>query len=87
MYLHIGQETVVRADEVVGIFDLENTTISRSTREFLGEAEKHGHVISVCDDLPRSFVVCEDQQGEKTVYISQISCATLRKRAHRAQFE
>lgn len=87
MYVHIGRETVVRSDEVVGIFDMENTTVSRSTREFLSAAEKGGQVITVCDDLPRSFVVCRDEDGRETVYISQISCATLRKRALTAQFE
>ena len=81
MYLHIGQETVVRTDEIVGIFDMENTTISKATRTFLSDAEKQHRVITVCDDLPRSFVVCRDQTGNETVYISQISCATLKKRS------
>lgn len=81
MYLHIGQETVVRTDEIVGIFDMENTTISKATRTFLSDAEKQKRVITVCDDLPRSFVVCRDKAGNETVYISQISCATLRKRS------
>lgn len=81
MYLHIGQETVVRTDRLIGIFDMENTTVAKSTREFLADAEKGGRVVSVCDDLPRSFVVCGDGQGGETVYISQISCATLKKRA------
>ena len=87
MYLHIGQETVVKTAQILGIFDMENTTVSRSTRDFLAQAEKGGRVITVCDDLPRSFVVCRDEDGTETVYISQISCATLRKRAHSAQFE
>ena len=29
MYLHLGQDTVVRLDEIVGIFDMENATISK----------------------------------------------------------
>ncbi len=81
MYLHIGQETVVRTRDIVGIYDMENTTVSKTTRDFLSEAEKRGQVITVCDDLPRSFVVCRDSEGTQTVYISQISCATLRKRS------
>lgn len=80
MYLHIGQETVVRTDEVLGIFDIENTTVSATTRDFLNQAEKNGRVVTVCDDLPRSFVVCCDREGQQTVYICQISCATLKKR-------
>ena len=81
MYLHIGEEAVVRTDEVLGIFDIENTTVSPATREFLAAAEQHGNVVTIGDDLPRSFVVGVDKNGTQTVYISQISCATLRKRA------
>lgn len=81
MYLHIGQETVVPMKEIVGIFDIENTTISQNTRLFLNEAERRGRVITVGDDLPKSFVVCQKEDGPATVYISQISCATLLKRA------
>ena len=81
MYLHIGQETVVPMREIVGIFDMENTTISKSTRVLLNEAEKHGRVITVGDDLPKSFIVCQQGDDPPTVYISQISCATLLKRA------
>ena len=40
MYLHLGQDTVVKMSEVVGIFDLETSTISKITREFLAKAEK-----------------------------------------------
>ena len=87
MYLHIGQEVVVKTADILGIFDMENTTVSRPTRDFLAQAEKRGRVITVCDDLPRSFVVCCGEDGTETVYISQISCATLRKRAHSVQFE
>lgn len=80
MYLHIGQETVVRKNEIVGIFDMENTTVSKFTRDYLTHAEKKRRVITVCDDIPRSFVICRKKNGRETVYISQISCATLRKR-------
>ena len=81
MYLFLGQETVVPLREIVGIFDMDNTTISKSTRTFLAEAERRGEVITVSEELPKSFVVCESQTNGTTVYISQISCATLLKRA------
>ena len=81
MYLHLGEETVVRLREVVGIFDMENATISKYTRQFLADAEKGGRVCNVTMELPKSFVVCVDRDGTETVYISQISSATLLKRA------
>ena len=40
MYIHLGGEYVVKEDEVIGIFDLENTTISKHTRSFLEKSEK-----------------------------------------------
>ena len=42
MYIHLGQDTVVRSEDVVGIFDLENSTVSKHTRKFLNNAEKKG---------------------------------------------
>ena len=82
MYLHIGQETVVPTDTVIGIFDIENTTTSKFTRQFLADAEKGKRVVNVSDELPKSFVVCMEPDGSETVYISQISAATLYKRAN-----
>ena len=61
MYLHLGQHIVVPEATVIGVFDLDNTTGSHITREFLKEAEKAGKVKSVSDELPKSFVVCGEQ--------------------------
>ncbi len=79
MYLHLGQDKVVREREIIGVFDLDNATLSPHTRAYLSGREKAGRVVSVGDDLPKSFVVCE-ARGEETVYLSQISTATLKKR-------
>ena len=80
MYLHLGQDTVVRLDEIVGIFDMENATISKHTRRFLSDAQKGGRIVNVSMELPKSFVVCMDKKHGETVYISQISSSTLLKR-------
>lgn len=80
-YLHLGGDMVVPLREVVGIFDMDFTTVSKNTRGFLADAEKGGRVVNVTTELPRSFVVCADRQGNETVYVCQISPATLRRRA------
>ena len=80
MYIHLGQGTVVRSRDVLGIFDLDSTTVSKHTRKFLEKAEKNGDVITVSYELPKSFVVCE-KKGKITVYISQLSSKTLIKRS------
>ncbi|MDR1599352.1 MAG: DUF370 domain-containing protein [Oscillospiraceae bacterium] len=78
MYLHLGQNVVVPTGDIVGIFDLDNTTCSHATRDFLRQAEEAGRVVSVTDDVPRSFVVADGGGGQ--VYLTQLAAATLVKR-------
>ena len=86
MYLHLGQNVVVPEASVIGVFDLDNTTGSHITRKFLGDAEKAGRIISVSDELPKSFVVC-GEENEMTIYLSQLSSLTLLKRSETMRFE
>ena len=79
MYLHLGKNTVVRHADVVGIFDLDNSSQSHLTRDYLARAEKAGEVESVSDELPKSFVLCDD--GKQRVYLSQLGSGTLLRRS------
>lgn len=79
MYLHLGQDVVIRKKDIIGIYDIDNTTISRHTRDFLAEYQKSGKIITTTNELPKSFIVC-NESGNIIVYISQISAATLQKR-------
>lgn len=81
MYLHLGGDTVVAMKDIIAIFDLDLTTTSKITREFLHVAEEEGFVINVSDDLPKSYILTENN-NESRVYISPISAATLLKRAN-----
>ncbi len=84
MYLHLGNNFTVNSDDVIGIFDLDNTTVSKRGRNFLRDAEKNGSVINASEDLPKSFVITK-QKGETKVYISSISTQTLLKRTKGAK--
>lgn len=83
MYLHLGQNTVVHDEDVIGIFDLDITSQSLRTRQFLNRAEKQGQVTAVSDDIPKSFVITTPKRnrGSQRVFISQLSTATLLKRS------
>ncbi len=83
MYLHIGSSMTVRDSAIVGIFDLENTTISKHTRAFLKQAEDNGEVVAVAEDLPRAFVLTEEF-GMERVYLTQLSAAAIEHRSHEA---
>jgi len=80
MFLHLGGEAIVRKKDVVAIFDMDNTTISRSSRDFLAHAQDTGIVINVSEELPKSYIVTQSKEGSR-VYISSISPATLLKRS------
>ena len=66
--------------DVLGIFDLDSTTVSKHTRKFLEKAEKNGDVITVSYELPKSFAVVSEN-GKTKVYISQLATSTLLKRS------
>ena len=55
MYLTLGKETVIPENTVLGVFDLDTSTQSPISREFLSQAEKKGQVINTAEDLPISF--------------------------------
>lgn len=78
MYLSIGNDMAVRDTSIIGIFDIDNTSTSKRTREFLAHAEKEGQVVP-CDDLPKSFVLTAEY-GLDRVYLTSLSSATLEKR-------
>lgn len=80
MFLHLGQDTVVRTDSILGVFDMDNSTVSKFTKGFLTKAQKENRVVNVSMELPKSFVVCVEN-GEQRVYISQIAPSTLLRRA------
>ena len=78
MYLSIGNDMAVREKNIIGIFDLDNTSTSRRTREFLDKAEEEGQVVP-CDDLPKSFILTQEY-GMDRIYLTTLSSATLDKR-------
>ena len=79
MYLHLGNEYSVCIKDIVGIFDIENTTIGKATKELLERAEKEIRCVYATYDLPKSFVIVV-KNGEEKIYISQLAAHTLQKR-------
>lgn len=86
MFLHLGGDTVVNAEDIIAIMDMETTSVSKITREYLTYAERNNDIINVSFfDLPKSYVIVKSGVGgkERKIYISPISSVTLHKRANR----
>ena len=79
MYLNLGSSVVIHQDDILGVFDLDNTAASR--------AELDGRVVSAGDGLPKSFLLCRDRQGTTRIYLSQLATATLLRRMESGGFE
>ena len=77
MYLHLGNNISIPTDDLIGIFDIDNATTSKTTRAYLRSAEEEGMVIPVGDDLPKSLVISCPQGSWQRVYISPLAPATL----------
>ena len=78
MYLSIGNDMAVRESSIIGIFDMDNTTTSKRTREFLASAEKEGQVVP-CDDLPKAYVLTAEY-GMNRLYLTSLNTATRERR-------
>lgn len=82
MYLSIGDSVVVPYSALLGVFDLDNATYAKRTREFLERAEENGRLIALGQRLPASLVVTDG-----TVYLSPVSTQTLNKRLSENRWE
>ena len=74
--VYLGGETFIKDTDIIGVFDMDSATVSKSTRDYLSFAENENKVIySNIYEFPRSFVVTKD-----VIYITPIASGTLNRR-------
>lgn len=76
MYLHIGNNYIINTKSIIAIFDIENASTSKFTKEYLSKIQ---NAINVNFDMPKSFIICSENNNEK-IYITSIAPSTLKKR-------
>ena len=79
MYLHIGNGESIRSEDIIGIFDLDTATVSKTTKKYISKKEKEGKVEYLDYDLPRAFIICKKGNDER-IKLSRISTTGLRQR-------
>jgi len=77
--MHLGKNETVPDREVVGIFDIENATLSKDSRAFLKAMQDGFKAVNLCTDLPASFVLTAGEYTDR-IYISSISAKALMRR-------
>lgn len=75
VYLHIGNNYSVDVRSIIGIFDMDNTTVTGITKKLLDKAEKEKRLFLATYELPKTFIVTAEK-----IYISQLATSTLKKR-------
>lgn len=76
MFLHLGGDIVVLKKDIIAILDAR-TKNSAVTREFIEIAKDEGFIQPISNaDKEKSLVITS-----KEIYISPISCTTLKKRS------
>lgn len=85
MFLHVGNHKNIRIRDVVGIFDMDNATLSSITRKFLSEKQKQLLVEIAAVELPKSFVLFEEN-GLYKICFSPLSSSALKGRMNDFEF-
>ena len=80
MYLHIGENVSLRICDIIGIFDIDKTTTTGETRNFLSHYGMNGNSITISEEMPKSFIIVKNKNKENKIYISPISTSTLKLR-------
>ena len=77
MFLHVGNNRNIRTRDVIGIFDMDNATVSAITRKYLTAKQKEALVESAAEgELPKSFLLYREK-GSYKICFSQLSSAAL----------
>ena len=75
MYIYLGGDTAISTNDIIGVFDMDTSTVNKATRDYLSKAEKEKRVIYVNYELPKSFIVCKDK-----IYVCPLNTSTILKR-------
>ena len=77
IYLNVGSGKSIRERDIIGIFDMDTSTVSPITRKLLSEADKQKRTETPSYEIPKSFVLYRAENGETKVCFSQFSSASL----------
>ena len=77
-FIHLGGDVSVCCEDIIGVFDIEKTTVNPSVNAFLAAKQKSGGVYYCSLDMPKSFVLAGG-----TVFVSNVSAGVIRERVGR----
>lgn len=76
MYLHVGEEVLVRTKDIIAILDIDSTSTSPFMEEFIARQEQQ--VVHLAKGTVKSIVVTGNH-----IYYSPLASGTLKKRSQK----
>ena len=76
MFLHLGNNVMVRKDKIIAIIDVETGSNNRITKSFINNQENKKIKIISEEAKEKSYIITDD-----CIYLSPISSSTLFKRS------
>ncbi len=84
VFLHIGHGKSIKSRDIVGIFDMDTSTVSKVTRDFLVKAQKNEQVINTTTEIPKAYILtCKNKERKPKIIVSQLAVQTLNERLKR----
>ena len=59
MFMHLGGDVVISLKDIISIMDIESSSTSSITKEFLKTAEDEGFIRRISEDEEKSFILTE----------------------------
>lgn len=79
MYVHIGKDFLIRANEIITILDLEKMLKNKKLENIIKELKIENNIINITEGNNKSLVLLK-KDNKIQGYISNISSTTLAKR-------
>lgn len=76
LFIHLGEDVVIRSKDVVGIIDRQLVDSATIINEFLEGQQEQDNIIKITDEGIKSIVITTEK-----VYFSPLSSATLKRRS------
>ena len=76
MYLHVGNHKNIRLGDIIGIFDMDNVTLSKLSQQYLAAKDARGEVESAREEIPKSFILYKEK-GKNKICFSPLSSSSL----------
>ncbi|MFG6319058.1 MAG: DUF370 domain-containing protein [Clostridia bacterium] len=79
MYVHIGKDLVVKAEDIIGIFNLDYIGNTKEYKNFKSNLEEQKLLKIITPNLGKTFILTENL-GKSKAYITNIGASTIGKR-------